>query len=54
MQPMSPHQRIPLQADIYGAAFLERFTLAASIGMSNASARYEHSSKARAHRRCRG
>jgi hypothetical protein len=37
----------PMQADLYGAAFLGRFTLAASVGVSKASARYEHSSKAR-------
>lgn len=37
----------PMQADLYGAAFLGRFTLAASFGVSKASARYEHSSKAK-------
>jgi hypothetical protein len=37
----------PMQADLYGAAFLGRFTLAASVGVSKASARYEHSSKAK-------
>src|SRR5688572_14949775 len=37
----------PMQADLYGAAFFGRFTLAASVGVSKASARYEHSSKAK-------
>jgi hypothetical protein len=37
----------PMQADVYGAAFLGRFTLAASVGVSKASLRYEHGSKAR-------
>jgi hypothetical protein len=37
----------PMQADVYGAGFLGRFVLAASVGASRASARYEHSSKAR-------
>ena len=37
----------PMQADVYGAAFLERFTFAASVGFGRASARYEHASKAR-------
>src|SRR5688572_26596730 len=37
----------PMQADVYGAAFIGRFTLAGSIGASRASDRYEHSSKAK-------
>lgn len=37
----------PMQADLYGAAFFERFTLAVSLGVSRASALYEHSSKAK-------
>jgi hypothetical protein len=37
----------PMQADLTAAADIGRFTLAASIGGSRASARYEHSSKAR-------
>lgn len=42
------NQRLfPMQADLMGAATLGRFTLAASIGVSRASDRYEHSSKAR-------
>lgn len=37
----------PMQADLYGAAFFERFTLALSVGVSRASNRYEHASKAK-------
>ncbi len=37
----------PMQADLYGAAFMGRFILAASVGVSRASNRYEHSSKAK-------
>lgn len=37
----------PMQADVYGAALLGRFTVAASVGVSRASERYEHASKAR-------
>jgi hypothetical protein len=37
----------PMQADLYGAAFLGRVTIAGSIGASRASNRYEHSSKAK-------
>lgn len=37
----------PMQADVYGAAFAGRFTLALSLGVSRASRRYEHASKAR-------
>jgi hypothetical protein len=37
----------PMQADVTGASFLGRFTLAGSLGVSRASRRYEHSSKAR-------
>ncbi|HWO08391.1 MAG TPA: hypothetical protein VNN80_02895 [Polyangiaceae bacterium] len=38
---------IPMQADVYGAAFLDRFTIGLSLGVSRASDRYEHASKAR-------
>src|SRR5688572_27402077 len=37
----------PMQADLYGAAFFERFRAGLSLGLSRASNRYEHSSKAR-------
>jgi hypothetical protein len=37
----------PMQADVYGAGFIGRFTVALSVGVSRASARYEHASKAR-------
>lgn len=37
----------PMQMDFYGAAFFERFTLALSLGVSRASERYEHASKAK-------
>jgi hypothetical protein len=37
----------PMQTDLYGAAFFKRFTLGLSLGLSRASDRYEHSSKAR-------
>jgi hypothetical protein len=37
----------PMQADVTGAGVIGRFTLAASLGVSRASRRYEHSSKAR-------
>lgn len=37
----------PMQADLYGAAFAGRFTLGLSLGISRASNRYEHASKAR-------
>jgi hypothetical protein len=37
----------PMQADVYGAGFIGRFTVALSVGLSRASARYEHASKAR-------
>jgi len=37
----------PMQADLYGAAFFDRFTLGVSLGVSRASDRYEHASKAK-------
>jgi len=37
----------PMQMDLYGAGFIGNFVIAASIGASRASNRYEHSSKAR-------
>jgi hypothetical protein len=37
----------PMQADLYGAVTSGKFVLALSVGASRASARYEHSSKAR-------
>src|SRR6187402_1417041 len=37
----------PMQMDLYGAAFAGNFVFAASLGVSRASARYEHSSKAK-------
>jgi hypothetical protein len=37
----------PMQMDFYGAAFFGNFILAGSIGVSRASNRYEHSSKAK-------
>ena len=37
----------PMQADAYGAAFLGRFSLGLSLGLSRASKDYEHASKAR-------
>ena len=37
----------PMQMDLYGAGFIGNFVFAASIGVSRASARYEHSSKAK-------
>jgi len=37
----------PMQADAYGAAFFDRFTVGLSLGLSRASKRYEHASKAR-------
>jgi hypothetical protein len=37
----------PMQMDLYGAAFFERFTLGLSLGLSRASDRYEHASKAK-------
>jgi hypothetical protein len=37
----------PMQIDLYGAAFYERFTLGLSLGLSRASDRYEHASKAK-------
>jgi hypothetical protein len=37
----------PMQVDLYGAAFFERFTLGLSLGVSRASDRYEHASKAK-------
>ena len=37
----------PMQTDLYGAAFFRRFTLALSVGLSRASDRYEHASKAK-------
>ncbi len=37
----------PMQADLYGAAFFDRFTVALSLGVSRASNRYEHASKGR-------
>ncbi|HTV17408.1 MAG TPA: hypothetical protein VMG12_02020, partial [Polyangiaceae bacterium] len=37
----------PMQTDLYGAAFFQRFTLGLSVGLSRASDRYEHASKAK-------
>ncbi len=37
----------PMQADLYGAGFAGKFTVALSLGVSRASNRYEHASKAR-------
>jgi hypothetical protein len=37
----------PMQADVYGAGFIGRFTVAMSLGVGRASDRYEHASKAR-------
>jgi hypothetical protein len=37
----------PMQMDVYGAAFFERFTLGVSLGIARASDRYEHASKAK-------
>jgi hypothetical protein len=37
----------PMQADLYGAAFAGKLTLGLSVGVSRASSRYEHASKAR-------
>jgi hypothetical protein len=37
----------PMQADLYGAGTAGKFTVALSLGVSRASRRYEHSSKAR-------
>ncbi len=37
----------PMQTDFYGAGFWGNFIIAASVGVSRASNRYEHSSKAR-------
>ena len=37
----------PMQMDLYGAGFIGNFVIAASVGVSRASNRYEHSSKAR-------
>ena len=37
----------PMQADMYGAGFFGNFVLALSVGVSRASNRYEHSSKAK-------
>jgi len=37
----------PMQADVYGAGTFGKFTAALSLGVSRASRRYEHSSKAR-------
>lgn len=37
----------PMQMDVYGAGYVGNFIIAASVGVSRASARYEHSSKAR-------
>jgi hypothetical protein len=37
----------PMQADVYGAAYFGRFRAGLSLGVSRASDRYEHSSKAR-------
>jgi hypothetical protein len=37
----------PMQADLYGAGFIGRFTVALSVGVGRASDRYEHASKAR-------
>jgi hypothetical protein len=37
----------PMQMDFYGAAFIGNFIIAGSIGVSRASNRYEHSSKAK-------
>jgi hypothetical protein len=37
----------PMQMDLYGAGFIGNFVLAASVGVSRASNRYEHSSKAK-------
>jgi hypothetical protein len=37
----------PMQMDVYGSASIGNFIIAASIGASRASARYEHSSKAK-------
>lgn len=37
----------PMQADLYGAAFAGKLTLGLSAGISRASSRYEHASKAR-------
>ena len=37
----------PMQMDLYGAGFIGNFVIAASVGASRASNRYEHSSKAR-------
>lgn len=37
----------PMQADLYGAVIAGRFVLAGSVGVSRASNRYEHSSKAK-------
>ncbi len=37
----------PMQADVYGAGFFGRFSVGLSLGVSRASDRYEHASKAR-------
>ncbi|HWO13951.1 MAG TPA: hypothetical protein VNN80_30820 [Polyangiaceae bacterium] len=37
----------PMQMDLYGAGFIGNVVIAASFGVSRASARYEHSSKAK-------
>lgn len=37
----------PMQMDFYGAGFIGNFVIAASIGVSRASNRFEHSSKAK-------
>lgn len=37
----------PMQADVYGAAFFDRFTVSLSLGLARGSRRYEHASKAR-------
>lgn len=37
----------PMQMDFYGAGFIGNFIIAASVGASRASNRYEHSTKAR-------
>lgn len=37
----------PMQMDAYGAGFIGNFIIAGSIGLSKASARYEHTSKAK-------
>jgi hypothetical protein len=45
--PTGKVRAFPMQSDLYGAGSIGRVTLAASLGVSRASNRYEHSSKAR-------